>query len=444
MIIVTRTGLCKSGRQLSHKIDGVRRKTVAFLAAIMLCMNSQTSPSAPHQSDVCIVGNGAIAKTTALGFAQAGHSVTLLVPPSGPAPAAPAPGAEQPWDVRVYALNHTAHTLLASLKVWGALDLTRVAAVDSMLVNGDGKQPGDLAFDAFGAHVGALAWIVEDRNLNQALDAALKFAPNVHIVSGRAIALASDDAGATVTLEGGARIASALVVGADGGQSWVRGQCDIGLDYRSYHQRAVVSNFSCQKPHHGVAYQWFTGAEGIVALLPLPGNRVSLVWSAPEALADTLMQETLSELAVRLAVLCEDKLGPLRPLQPEAVKDLPLALIRPHAIVAPRVALVGDAAHVIHPLAGHGMNLGFADVAELLKTIAAREEQRSIGDARVLARYARARKEDVLLMQLATDGLARLFGENLEPLRMVRNLGLNLLNKLPMVKRRLMAHAMGK
>jgi 2-octaprenylphenol hydroxylase len=444
MIIVTRTGLCKSGRQLSHKIDGVRRKTVAFLAAIMLCMNSQTSPSARHQSDVCIVGNGAIAKTTALGFAQAGHSVTLLVPPSGPAPAAPAPGAEQPWDVRVYALNHTAHTLLASLKVWGALDLTRVAAVDSMLVNGDGKQPGDLAFDAFGAHVGALAWIVEDRNLNQALDAALKFAPNVHIVSGRAIALASDDAGATVTLEGGARIASALVVGADGGQSWVRGQCDIGLDYRSYHQRAVVTNFSCQKPHHGVAYQWFTGAEGIVALLPLPGNRVSLVWSAPEALADTLMQETLSELAVRLAVLCEDKLGPLRPLQPEAVKDLPLALIRPHAIVAPRVALVGDAAHVIHPLAGHGMNLGFADVAELLKTIAAREEQRSIGDARVLARYARARKEDVLLMQLATDGLARLFGENLEPLRMVRNLGLNLLNKLPMVKRRLMAHAMGK
>ncbi len=406
-------------------------------------MNSQPTSAARHDSDVCIVGNGAIAKTTALGFAQAGHRVTLLVPES--APPAPAPqGTEQPWDVRVYALNHTAHTLLSSLKVWGALDASRVAPVESMVVNGDGKQPGDLAFDAFGAHVGSLAWIVEDRNLNQALDAALKFAPNVHIVSGRATGLATDSYGATVTLDGGAVIASALVVGADGGQSWVRGQCDIGLDYRSYHQRAVVTNFACEKPHHGVAYQWFTGHEGIVALLPLPGNRVSLVWSAPDALADMLMRESLGEMAVRLAVLSEEKLGALRPLQPESVKEVPLALIRPHSIVAPRVALVGDAAHVVHPLAGHGMNLGFADVAQLLETVAAREAQRSIGDERVLARYARARKEDVLLMQLATDGLARLFGADLEPLRVVRNLGLNLLNKLPMLKRRLMAHAMGK
>jgi len=126
------------------------------------------------------------------------------------------------------------------------------------------------------------------------------------------------------------------------------------------------------------------------------------------------------------------------------VKDLPLALIRPHAIVAPRVALVGDAAHVVHPLAGHGMNLGFADIDALLAAIAAREEHRGIGDERVLARYARARKEDVLLMQLATDGLARLFATNIEPVRIARNFGLNLLDKLPMLKRRLMAHALGK
>lgn len=407
----------------------------------MLCMTSKIISPTKSQSDVCIVGNGAIAKTAALGFAQAGHSVTVLMPP---VPAAAPQSGEQPWDVRVYALNHTAHTLLSSLKVWGALDQERIAPVDAMVVNGDGAQPGDLAFDAFGAHVGALAWIVEDRNLNQALDAALKFAPNVHLVSGRAVSMACDAAGATVQLEDGASIASALIVGADGGQSWVRGQCDIGIDYRSYHQRAVVANFSCEKPHHGKAYQWFTGEEGIVALLPLPGNRVSLVWSAPDILADTLMSETLGELAVRLAVLSEQQLGTLRPLQPESAKDLPLALIRPHAVVAPRVALIGDAAHVVHPLAGHGMNLGFADVDALLSAIAEREEQRSIGDERVLARYARARKEDVLLMQLATDGLARLFATNIEPVRVVRNFGLNLLDKLPMLKRRLMAHAMGK
>lgn len=406
-------------------------------------MTSLSPSHARHDSAVCIVGNGAIAKTAALGFAQAGHSVTLLVPPNPPA-AASAPGGQQPWDVRVYALNHTAHSLLASLKVWGALDLDRVQPVDAMEVNGDGPHPGDLAFDAFGAHVGALAWIVEDRNLNQALDAALRFAPRVQVVGARAKGIAYDGARTTVTLEGGASIVSDLLVGADGGQSWVRGQCDIGIDYRSYHQKAVVTNFSSEKPHHGKAYQWFTGEEGIVALLPLPGNRVSLVWSAPDALADTLMNETLSEMAVRLAVLSEQQLGALRPLQPESVRDLPLSLVRPHSIVAPGVALVGDAAHVVHPLAGHGMNLGFADVADLLKAVAEREEQRGIGHERVLARYARARKEDVLLMQLATDGLARLFATNLEPVRIARNFGLNLLNKLPMVKRRLMSHALGK
>jgi 2-octaprenylphenol hydroxylase len=405
-------------------------------------MSTPSSSTTQHRSDVCIVGNGAIAKTAALGLAQAGHSVTLLVPPARPAPAAPR--AEQPWDVRVYALNHTAHNLLAALKVWGALDLARVAPIDSMVVNGDGKNAGGLMFDAFGAHVGTLAWIVEDSNLNQALDAALKFAHNVQVVSGRASTLRSSDAGAVVRLEDGTAIESELVIGADGRESWVRGQCGIGIDYRAYHQRAVVANFSCERPHHGVAYQWFTCAEGIIALLPLPGNRVSLVWSAPETLAETLMDESLGELAVRLGEIAHDKLGVIKPLQPETVKAVPLALVRPHSVVAPRVALVGDAAHAVHPLAGHGMNLGFGDVVDLLKVIDQREDRRSIGDERVLARYARARKEEVLLMQLTTDGLERLFGTNFEPLRVVRNLGLNLLDKLPVVKRRLMAHAMGK
>ena len=403
-----------------------------------------------HRSDVCIVGNGAIAKTAALGFAQAGHSVMLLCPPA-PAPAsapphaaaaaaAPGPG----WDVRVYALNHPAHTLLAALKVWGALDAARVAPVDAMVVFGDGARAGALTFDAYGAHAGTLAWIVEDRNLTQALDAALKFAPNVSIVHGRASRLDSAGAGITVQLDGGGCIACALLVGADGAQSWVRGQCDIGLDYRSYAQRAVVANFACEKPHHGAAHQWFTGADGIVALLPLPGNQVSLVWSAPDALAATLRGGTAAQLAARVSAICGAQLGALTPLQPELVRDFPLVLMRPHAVTAARVALVGDAAHVVHPMSGHGMNLGFADVAALLEVTAAREAQRGIGDERVLARYSRARKEDVLVMQLATDGLARLFGADIEPLRVVRNLGLNLLDKLPMLKRRLMSHAMGK
>jgi ubiquinone biosynthesis UbiH/UbiF/VisC/COQ6 family hydroxylase len=406
-------------------------------------MNKPTTSAALRviESDICIVGNGAIAKTAALGLAQGGLSVTLLGPPSPP----PAPAAADPgWDARVYALNHTAHHLLSSLKVWDALDHTRVAPVDAMIVHGDGPHAGGLAFDAYGAHTNALTWILEDRNLNQALEAALRFAQNVKTATGRATGLLRDADRATVLLDDGTSIRAALVVGADGAQSWVRGQCDIGLDYRSYNQRAVVSNFACELPHLGAAHQWFTGAEGIVALLPLPGNQVSLVWSAPEQLADTLRAESAQQIADRLAVFAHEKLGALTPLQPELVRDFPLRLIRPHAMTAPRVALIGDAAHVVHPLAGHGMNLGFGDVAQLIKTLSEREPQRGIGDDRVLARYARARKEDVLLMQVTTDGLARLFETDIEPLRVVRNFGLNLLDKLPVLKRRLISHAMGK
>jgi 2-polyprenylphenol 6-hydroxylase len=421
-------------------------------------MTTQTSSSAQfradgrRQSDVCIVGNGAIAKTAALGLSQAGHSVTLLVPPARPGAeesSGSSSSGEKPWDVRVYALNRTAQKLLSSLKVWGALDMARVAPVDAMEVEGDGEQGGHLGFDAFGAHTGTLAWIVEDSNLNAALDAALRFAQNVEVVTGRACRLTCSPLGAGVELEDGARdgvtcVEAQLLLGADGRESWVRGQCDIGIDYRSYHQRAIVANFSCEKPHHNVARQWFTCKEGIIALLPLPGNKVSLVWSAPETLADTIMNESLGELAIRLGEYSERALGLLKPLQPEVVKAIPLALVRPHAITAPHVVLIGDAAHAVHPLAGHGMNLGFGDIVDLLRIVNAREAHHGIGDERVLARYARARKEDVLLMQLATDGLERLFGANLEPVRVVRNLGLNLLDKLPFVKRRLISHALGK
>lgn len=393
------------------------------------------------QTDICIIGDGAIGKTAALGFAQAGLKVTLL----GPAAAQAGNARKDDWDVRVYAVNHVAHALLSSLKVWDALDVARVQPVDAMLVEGDGvRHTGKLAFDAYGAYVNALAWIVEDRNLDQALDTALKFSSNIQRVQGRAGTLQIDDRYANVRLENGDTLSAALVVGADGGPSWVRSQCGIDLDYRPYGQRAIVANFSCALPHRGAAYQWFSAEQGVIALLPLPGQRVSLVWSAPEKLAQTLLQESATELAARLAEFSQQALGALMPLQPETIRSFPLALIRPHAITAPRVALIGDAAHVIHPLAGHGMNLGFADVTALIASLVERESHRDCGDARVLARYARSRKEDNLVMQMTTDGLARLFASDFEPLRIARNIGLNLVNGLPVLKRRLIGHALGK
>src|SRR5690606_34891911 len=174
--------------------------------------------------EICIIGDGVIGKTAALAFAQAGLKVTLL----RPAAAGPSASAADAWDVRVYALNHAAHALLSPLKVWDALDASRVAPVDAMSVNGDAA--GALAFDAYGARVGTLAWIVEDANLNRALDAALKFASNVRIVAGRASALQLKQEGVVVQLENGDVLDADLLVGADGGQSWVRSHCDIGFD----------------------------------------------------------------------------------------------------------------------------------------------------------------------------------------------------------------------
>jgi ubiquinone biosynthesis UbiH/UbiF/VisC/COQ6 family hydroxylase len=403
--------------------------------------------------DICVIGNGAIGKASALALTQAGLKVVLVAPaqplasaqadkPAGKPADQPAP--DDLWDHRVYALNPVARALLDSLKVWDAMDTARIAPVDAMAVQGDAPdQSGRLNFDAYGARVGALAWIVEDSNLNRALDAALRFASGLTMVSGAARALNRSPDVAEITLDNGDTITARLVIGADGAHSWVRTQADIGMDYRSYHQRAVVASFATEHPHQGVARQWFLGTEGIVALLPLAGNRVSLVWSAPESLAERLMNEPAEQLAQRLMDLPGQVLGQLSPLPPAMPKAFPLRLIRSRSLIADRVALVGDAAHVVHPLAGQGMNLGFADIQALLDAIAKTDPSADCGDARTLGRYARARKEDVLLMQITTDGLQRLFASDLAPVKVLRNAGMSLVNKLPFLKRRLMTHALG-
>ena len=178
-------------------------------------------PAGAFPGDICIVGNGVIGKTAALALAQAGLRVTLLAPGQTGVAAA---GGQDGWDVRVYAVNPIARDLLMSIRVWDALDAARVAVVDGMDVTGDDERhPGHLMFDAYSAHVDALAWIVEDRNLNAALDAALKFAPNARVVNGRAVSLRADEQSVSLQLEDGGVLEASLLLGADGGQSWVRG-----------------------------------------------------------------------------------------------------------------------------------------------------------------------------------------------------------------------------
>ncbi len=389
--------------------------------------------------DICVIGGGAVGKASALALAQAGHQVVLL------SPDAPAPATPDHWDLRVYALNHASQTLLSTLKVWHAMDASRIAPVDAMAIHGeDAALGGQVGFDAYGARTAELAWIVEDSNLNRALDSALQFAPGVKRISSTASALQVSADQASVTLANGDTLSCSLIIGADGANSWVRGQADINIDYRPYHQSAVVANFECELPHHGTASQWFLGSDGIVALLPLPGQRVSLVWSAPELLAEKLQRESPEALCKRLAQLPGMSLGQLTMLPPAKPRAFPLRLIRAHTPIAHRTALVGDAAHAIHPLAGHGMNLGFGDIDALVSALARRDHAADCGDARTLGRYARLRKEEVLLMQLATDGLQRLFSAELPPVRHLRNFGMGLVDKLPFLKRRLMSHAFGR
>jgi ubiquinone biosynthesis UbiH/UbiF/VisC/COQ6 family hydroxylase len=266
-----------------------------------------------------------------------------------------------------------------------------------------------------------------------------------------------DGEGATLTLASGAKVRAACVVGADGARSWLRQQCHIGVTTRKYRQLGVVANFECERPHHETAWQWFLGAPEklmadeepangeILAILPLPGNRVSMVWSADEAHARDLLALSPEALAATVmqaaAGAVGSQFGALRCVTP--AQGFPLVLQRAEQFVQPHVALVGDAAHVVHPLAGQGMNLGLRDVAELGSVMAAKEPFRGEGDLRLLRRYERARATDLLSLTAATDGLHRLFSLPGSVARVVRNTGIRAVGSQSLLKRFLIEKALG-
>lgn len=384
--------------------------------------------------DVAVVGAGVAGLALAVGAAQLGLR-TALVGPRAPAHRA---DAAAPFDVRIYAVAPAAVALLDQLKAWPAVDESRVQAVAKMRVFGDAG--AELSFDAYQASLPRLATIVEEGELLRALGAASGFAAGLTRVDGSFDALQQIDGMARLTLTDGRAVDARLVVAADGARSAVRAAAGINAQELPYRHTAVVANFDCERPHHGVAWQWFDPNEGVIALLPLPGDRVSLVWSAPEALAAVLAADEAG-LASRLAPRAAAHLGGLAAIGPAA--SFPLRRIAVDRLVGARLALVGDAAHVVHPLAGQGLNLGLADVSELLRVLAGREDWRDPGDAVLLRRYERSRAEPVGLMRLTTHALARLFARDDAVSREVRNLGLAAVNGLPPLKNALIRHAAG-
>ncbi|WP_449414264.1 UbiH/UbiF family hydroxylase [Pandoraea soli] len=384
--------------------------------------------------DVVVVGGGLVGKAAALLLSQARLSVALL---AQPAAAAPAPG--DLWDARIYSLSSSSQALFERMRVWQAVDPARINPVYDMEVFGDER--GSLHFSAYQAAVPQLAWIAESSNLERALDAALRFSPQVHWLDARAEALEVDAAAASVRLSDGKTLRASLVVGADGAHSWVRSTAGLDGSVRPYEQLGVVCNFRAERAHRDTAFQWFHDGE-IIALLPLPDQHVSLVWSAAHEHAEALLALDPKDLAERVGTFSSVELGQLTPVSSRA-QGFPLVLAQAKRLIAPRVALVGDAAHVVHPLAGQGMNLGLRDVAALGDALAGRESFRDCGDAAVLRRYERARKEDIGSMALTTDGLHKLFATRNPLARFVRNAGLDGVNVLPFVKKFLIGRALG-
>jgi 2-octaprenylphenol hydroxylase len=255
----------------------------------------------------------------------------------------------------------------------------------------------------------------------------------------RCAALKFADDAATLSLEDGRTLQANLVVGADGRDSWVRMQTGISAAPLDYRQHGVVANFSTESPHRGIAHQWFQ-PDGILALLPLPGERVSMVWSVSPEQSARLLALSHAELCAEVTAASRHTLGELKLITPPAA--FPLRLLVLPQISAPRVALIGDAAHNMHPLAGQGVNTGFRDARQLAQILMERGAQSDCGAKQLLRRYERKRKEDIYTMQATTYGLKQLFNNDMPLLRAARNLGLDATNRIAPLKKLLMQHAL--
>lgn len=378
--------------------------------------------------DVVVLGGGPVGLALAAALGREGLSVALLE--RGAVAAYEGLPDADDWDSRVFAISPGSAEFLCRLSAWQRIPPERLAPIEMMDVHGD--DGGAIAFCAYELGERALAWIVENRELCATLVEAVRTSPSVEVFAPcepAAIAWASDKV--EVTLADGRRLAARLVVGADGVRSWVRREAGILQQPRPYGQTAVVANFRVDLAHHGRAFQWFIEGEGVLAWLPLPGRRISIVWSAPDALAQELLLLDAAALSQRVAARGGEVLGALNLIT--APVAFPLSYLKLDATVAPRLALVGDAAHVVHPLAGQGVNLGFGDAAMLATVLKARAPVGDAGASILLERYARKRALPVLSMQLVTDGLVRMF--EAPTLKAMRNRGMSAVAALAPVRR---------
>ena len=377
------------------------------------------------------MGAGVVGAAQALALARKGLAVTLL---ERNEPQAFDPEAET--DLRVFAINHTSQRLFQDLGVWSAMVSRGVSPYEAMDV-WDARSPGHIRFEA--AEVGEpdLGHIIENRVIQSALWEALEEA-GVRVLCPASLAhLDVSPQAVRASLGDGRVIAARLVVGADGARSRVRTLAGIESDTRRYGQKAVVANVTTEQPSPATAWQRFLPC-GPLAFLPLADGRSSIVWSTDADHADALLALDDDTFCAQLGAAFEWRLGKVNATSTRAA--FPLAGSQATQYVRSRIALVGDAAHTIHPLAGQGANLGLADVVALTEAL---QTDRDPGDLRRLRAYERARRGENWMMMRAMEGFSGLFGSERSVVELARGLGLNLADRLPAIKNGFLRRALG-
>jgi 2-polyprenylphenol 6-hydroxylase len=390
--------------------------------------------------DVIVVGGGPVgACLGALLAAEQGGAARVAVleprPPEPPAPAAP-------LEARVVALSRASERLLGAAGAWREIAGPRLLAYEHMRVWHESVAPESaavLSFDAAEAGEPNLGYIAENRLVQAALLAACVRAGG-QLVRASLSSLRITEEQVIVGTSAG-ELAARLVVGADGAHSAVRSQAGLTLETRPYRQTAIVANVATARPHQATAWQRFM-RDGTLALLPLADGTSSIVWSADEALGAALLQASPEGFAAELDRASDLALGATRLVSERA--SFPLQHLAAQRYVSARVALVGDAAHVVHPLAGQGVNLGLLDAAALAQLVAAaRARGEDPGALAVLRAYERWRKSEVALMSIAIDAFDRFLAHGRGPASRLAQRGLALVNGAPELKRFFIRRALG-
>ncbi len=383
--------------------------------------------------DVIVNGGGMVGATLALLLAHNGKKVAVIEAMKQKPFAT-----EDDYDLRVSAISRASQHALEKAGVWGSILAMRASPYEVMDV-WDAEGDGKVRFDAAELGEPNLGHIIENKVIQLALTQAMENEPAIQLYLPHSLNTfeMTDDA-IIASLENGEQIVAQLLVGADGANSKVRSLAEIDIEFDDYAQSGLVAVVKTEKPHEETAWQRFQPS-GPLAFLPLSDGSCSIVWTLPSDRADYYLSRNKNDFKIALAEALDHKLGKITKVGKRAA--FPLRGSQASAYVKERIALVGDAAHTIHPLAGQGVNLGLKDAVELASQLS--NVQGDLGGIKPLRRYERARRGDNVITMRAMEGFRLLFGHSASPVKTMRNMGMNLFNQLPVIKNEVIKKAMG-